>query len=148
MGRFEAITEQFITAINRHDLDAAAATYAEDTVAYDPMYPTPLTGRDAIREDFAATLRAFPDVRFEVLELLEQGDVGTAEMLLTGTNTGPLTTPMGEMPPTGKRVELKGAVYIRMDDRGLVAEERRYYDTGSLMRALGVTPEAAEVGAH
>jgi steroid delta-isomerase-like uncharacterized protein len=147
MGRFEELTKEFNDAINRHDADAAAATYAEDCVAHDPMYPDPLKGRSAIREDIATFFRAFPDMRFEVVNLLEKGDVGTAEMRFSGTNTGPLTTPTGdEVPPTGKRIDLLGAVYVKLGADGLVKEEHRYYDTAAFTRMLGLTPEAAEVG--
>lgn len=149
MGRFEELTKKFVDAANQHDADAVAETYAMECVAHDPMYPTPLAGRGAVREDAATFFRAIPDLRFEVIELLEKGDIGTAEMRVTGTNTGPLTTPGGdELPPTGKRVDFKGVVYVRLDTAGLIAEERRYYDTATFARQLGITPEPAEVAAR
>jgi steroid delta-isomerase-like uncharacterized protein len=148
MGRFQAITDRFISAANRHDPDAVAATYAEDCVVSDPRSPAPILGRAPVRAGFVADMRAFPDLRFEVLELLEKDDLGMAEMRLSGTNTGPLVTPMGELPATGKRVELNGAVFVRVDEDGLMVEEHRYFDTAAMMRQLGVMPEPAEVAVH
>jgi hypothetical protein len=40
-------------------------------VAYDPMYPEPLRGRDAIHRDTEGFLGAFPDLRFEVVTVIE-----------------------------------------------------------------------------
>lgn len=56
-----------------------------------------------------------------------------------GTHTGPLTTPIGVIPPTGKRIELSFAeVYIMRD--GKIRMMRAYWDTGTLMRQLGLVP--------
>ena len=67
MGKFTDTSRKIIDAINSHDIDAIANLYASDAVAYDPMYPQPLRGRDAIRKDYAVYLRGFPDLRFELL---------------------------------------------------------------------------------
>ena len=141
MGRFETVAKTFVDAINRKDLDAIARHYAENCTVEDPMNPAPLKGRNAVREDAAAFIRAFPDVRLEIGELLERGDVGMAEYRITGTNTGPMATPMGEVPPTGKRVDVHGSVYVRLHDQNLTVEEHRHYDVAGLMRALGLMPE-------
>jgi len=70
---------------------------------------------------------------------------------MTGTHTGPLESPTGEdIPPTKKRIELKAAVFGRLNDRGEIVEERRYYDVGTMLRQLGLVPEKADepVGAR
>ncbi len=121
-----------------------AAIYAQDCVAYDPFYPEPLRGRAAIEKDAADTFRAFPDVRFEVINIFEKGDRAVGEMRMTGTNNGPLATPTGEVPATGKRVEMRGALVGRINAENLIVEERRYYDTGTMMQQLGLAPQAAE----
>src|SRR2546422_6319662 len=80
MGRFETAGRKFIEAFNRHDADATAKLYANDCVVHDPLYPEPLVGRNAVKEDNANFFRAFPDIRFEIVEILDRGDVGSAEM--------------------------------------------------------------------
>ena len=152
MGKFEETTQKIAAAISKHDLDAHAKLYASDAVAYDPMYPQPLRGRDAIRKDTEIFLRAFPDMRFEALTVIEKDErTGSAEIRLSGTHTGPLQSPTGEeIPPTKKRVEVKGAVFARLNERGEIVEERRYYDVGTMLRQLGLVPEQAQepVGAQ
>jgi hypothetical protein len=67
---------------------------------------------------------------------------------MTGTHTEPLDAPTGEeIPPTNKRIELKGGVFGRLNDRGEIVEERRYYDVGTILRQLGIAPEAADATA-
>ena len=152
MGNFNDAGRKLIEGINAHNIDAATNVYASDAVAYDPMYPEPLRGRDAIRKDTATFFRAFPDLRFELVSIIEKDERnGAAEIRMTGTHTGPLESPTGEdIPPTKKRIELMGAVFGRLNDRGEIVEERRYYDVGTMLRQLGLVPEKADepVGAR
>jgi steroid delta-isomerase-like uncharacterized protein len=152
MGKFEEVSRNLAKAITAHDLDAVAKIYASDAIAYDPMYPEPLRGRDAIKKDTADFFRAFPDLRMEISNVIDKDDrLGAGEIRMTGTHTGPLATPTGgEVPPTNKRVDLKGAGFVRLNDKGEILEERRYYDVGTLLRQLGLMPEQAEepVGAR
>jgi hypothetical protein len=77
-----------------------------------------------------------PDLRVEVINIFEKGDRATGEINMTGTNNGPLATPMGEVPATGKRMDLRGALVGRINAENLIVEERRYYDTGTLISSL------------
>ena len=146
MGKYEAASRKFADTFNKHDLDGLAKLYAEDAVAYDPMYPEPLRGREAIRKDAAGFFRGFPDIRMEVITTLEKDDRnGADEIRMTGTQTGPLETPTGQvLPPTNKRVQMRGSGFARLNERGEIVEERRYYDVATLLRQLGIMPEPAE----
>ena len=146
MGKYQDASRKFADAFNKHDLDALAKLYAEDAIAYDPMYPEPLRGRAAIRKDAATFFRGFPDIRFEIITTIEKDDRnGADEIRMTGTHTGPLETPTGQdLPPTNKRVDLRGSSFVRLNERGEAVEERRYYDVATVLRQLGVMPEPAE----
>jgi steroid delta-isomerase-like uncharacterized protein len=146
MGKFQDTSRKVADAFNKHDLDALTKLYAEDAVAYDPMYPEPLRGRGAIRKDAATFFTGFPDIRLEIISTIEKDDrYGADEVRLTGTQTGPLETPMGQvLPPTGRRVEMRGGAFTRLNERGEIIEERRYYDVANVLRQLGVMPESAE----
>ncbi len=146
MGKYQDASRKFADTFNKHDLDGLAKLYAADAVAYDPMTPEPLRGRDAIRKDAATFFKGFPDIRFEIITTIEKDDRnGADEIRLTGTHTGPLETPTGEeLAPTNKRVELKGSAFARLNERGEIVEERRYYDVATFLRQLGLMPEQAE----
>jgi steroid delta-isomerase-like uncharacterized protein len=147
MTAFEDLAKKWTDAFNKHDARAVAAHYAQDSVAYDPFYPEPLKGRAAIEKDTADFFRGFPDLRVELINIFEKGDRAAGEIKMTGTNSGPLVTPMGEVPATGKRIDLRGALVGRINAENLIVEERRYYDTGTMMKQLGLAPEVAEAEA-
>ena len=144
MTAFEDLAKKWTDAFNRHDARAVASYYAQDCVAYDPFYPEPLRGRAAVEKDSADFFRAFPDLRIEVIDIFEKGDRAAGEIRMTGTNSGPLATPMGEVPATGKRLDLRGVLVGKINAENLIVEERRYYDTGTLMQQLGLAPQMAE----
>ena len=54
-----------------------------------------------------------------------------------GTHTGTLNTPGGAIPATGKKIELRFAEIYLMRD-GKIKTMRAYWDTGTLMRQLGL----------
>jgi len=146
MGKFEETTRKLADATTKHDGEAVARLYASDAVAYDPMYPQPLRGREAIKKDNTNFFRAFPDLRFEIVTVIEKDErTGAGEIRMTATHTGPLESPTGEeIPPTNKRIDLKGAAFVRLNEVGEIVEERRYYDVGTILRQLGLVPEQAE----
>jgi steroid delta-isomerase-like uncharacterized protein len=78
---------------------------------------------------------AFPDLTFEVRHQYSAGENGPAVIELTakGTHTGPL----GELPATGKTVEVLVCNIVESKD-GQIIREREYYDALSMMRQLGV----------
>ena len=149
MGKVEDVARKLGQALSKRDAEAAISLYAPDAVAYDPFYPEPLRGK-ALREDNEVFFRGFPDLRVDILTVIEKDDsTGALEMRFSGTNTGPMGTPQGsEMPPTNKRVDLRGAAFIRLDRNGKIVEERRYYDTSAMMRQLGLMPEPQAMAAH
>jgi steroid delta-isomerase-like uncharacterized protein len=146
VSKFEDARQKLAAAITKHDADAVANAFATDAVAYDPMYPEPIRGREAIRQEALGLIRGFPDLRFEIVNAIARDDqFGADEVRLTGTNTGPLATPTGaQIPPTNKRIDLRGASIVRLNGRGEVMEERRYYDVGTMLRQLGLVPDEAK----
>ena len=59
-----------------------------------------------------------------------------------GTHTGPLVLPDGtELPPTGKRVEVKGMELVRVRD-GKIVVDNLYYDNLAVAAQLGLLPQS------
>ena len=52
-------------------------------------------------------------------------------------STGPLQTPAGTIPATGKTLQLRFAEVFEMRD-GKIKTTRAYWDTATLMRQLGL----------
>ncbi|MBI4337827.1 MAG: ester cyclase [Chloroflexi bacterium] len=127
-----------LEAFNRHEVEGVAELYAPGATVYDPLYPQPLRGRESIKKDWQEFIKAFPDIRMTATHILATGDTAAVEAVLTGTHKGPLTGPTGTIPPTNRRVELRGSFFVRCDPQGQILEERRYFDTASMMAQLGM----------
>jgi steroid delta-isomerase-like uncharacterized protein len=135
-GKF-SIQDQ-VGALNRHDPDGFAGFYTADAVIEDPQYPEPLKGRAAIRKDIAAFVAAFPDLEFTVKSVLQDGNSVAFDGVGKGTHKGPMVGPEGEIPATNRPMQVRFAALLRVNDEGLITEERRYFDLAGLMQQLGV----------
>lgn len=78
---------------------------------------------------------SMPDAQVHLDSLTAQGDVVVTEHTGCGTQTGPLNTPMGAIPPTGKTIRLQFAEVFGMRG-GKIKTMRAYWDTATLMRQL------------
>lgn len=132
------LLEDQVAAINAHDAERLAAFYSEDAVVRDPQYAEPLHGRAAVTNDSSDFFAAFPDLRAEVTCSVISDSIIAAEMTLAGTHTGPLRLPSGEIPPTGRPLRFAMAFFSRIDESGLIVDERRYYDVADQLEQLGL----------
>jgi|SRR5215211_5122793 len=135
------LLERYVERYNAGDLDTVMELYAEDAVQIMP--DGIFEGRDAIRARLAQDLVAVPDAVHTVRSFVEQGDSFADEWTFVGTQTGPFPLPDGtELPPTGKRVEVKGMEFVQMRD-GKIVVDNLYYDYLGIAAQLGLIPQAA-----
>ena len=132
--------ERGIESFNAHDLEALARDSAADIVSTAPG-DTKLQGPQALKEYNKAWLRAFPDAKIEVKNTIVAGKTAVVEAVFHGTHAGPLTTPMGEVPPTGRKIAGE-FVQIFEVDRGLVKRVHLVFDQVDLMTQLGLASAA------
>src|SRR5438128_6971101 len=55
---------------------------------------------------------AFPDLKHEIVREMESGDSYCCEMVMTGTHTGTMRTPKGDLPATGKKIRMVTCDYV------------------------------------
>jgi steroid delta-isomerase-like uncharacterized protein len=81
-----------------------------------------------------------PDVKGDVELVLINGHNGVSVALVTGTQTGVLKTPMGDIPPTKKKIGVQVAHAAHFTDDGKSVDKERYYqDLGEQMGQLGLS---------
>lgn len=142
MGEAREVMDRVTQAFNDHDVDAAAACYAEDAVAVTPDAGE-IRGRDAIRSYLKGQMDAFPDGGFEYIQKHEAGDVAIDEGLVTGTHTGSLATPSGpDLEPTGRQIRLRSCDIATVQG-GVITAHRFYFDQMEFLGQLGLLPDAA-----
>ena len=130
------VADKVVKAYMSVDPVAMANLYAEDAVVFEAGEV--IRGRKAIQEYLESMVMAFPDFKIEFLTVIPSGNHIAFEMLVRGTHTGPMRTPEGEIPPSGKKVEFKAVWIGRISPEGLIEEDRSYYDTAEFMRQLGL----------
>ncbi|MDQ3996086.1 MAG: ester cyclase [Gemmatimonadota bacterium] len=123
----------WLDGLNRGDVSAAPETFAPDCIVHITGSPDPLRGPDAFAQFVGGLLAAFPDVHFEVEDQVESGDTVAVRWTAEGTHTQPL----GNIPPTGKRVRIDGIVFDRLAG-GKVVERWEQWDQTGMLRQLGL----------
>jgi predicted ester cyclase len=99
------------------------------------------TGVSGVRQVVEMERRGFPDLRYEILREIEEGDLVVQHATVRGTHLGPIFG----VAPTGRRVEWKEIHIARMRD-GRCAEHWGCNDMASLWVQLGrATPVATAV---
>lgn len=130
------IAQQYFDAWNRHDAAAAWATFAETGSYSDPTTRRRLSG-EAFRGYMDGLFQAFPDASFEVVSAgLAAPDLVAAQWIMRGTNTGP----MSGLPPTGRKIELAGADFIRVAN-GKILTVDGYFDSRAIPEQIGLQVE-------
>src|ERR1041385_5920286 len=110
-------------------------------LANDVIYSETGTGRriegaDAYLELCHGWRDAFPDVVGTITDSAGGDGVAVLEIRWQGTHTGPLQTPAGIMPATGKRVAADASFWARFEgDR--MRELRHHLDVLTLLQHVG-----------
>jgi steroid delta-isomerase-like uncharacterized protein len=120
------IVDNYRQTFNSHDAAAMAQLYTEDAVYVAIGQQKPLHGRTALQESYANVIRAYPDAETVFNLIMVSEDHFMAEGVIQGTNTGPMSTPEGDIPPTGQKFEMKIAFIAKVTPDGLIAEDRTY----------------------
>jgi steroid delta-isomerase-like uncharacterized protein len=133
--RAARLLQQHQDALNRHDVPALVALYAEDAVLFSPMFET-VSGRDGIGRSYEQLFTIFPDYSIEMRDALSLFDGDRAARFSTVTAT-PQVELFG-LPPGEQRIEYQAARLYRFRD-GLIASEHRIYDFGGILARLEKT---------
>lgn len=142
MTKARELSDRYTDAINAHDPGAIGALFAEDGTLEEPAGKA--VGRDEVVGYWEQFFTAFPDVRVVDEAEGDGGDIALNEWSAVATHLGPLETPDGTVPPTGKAVALRGCDVIGVGD-GLIKRHRAYYDQVELLTQLGLVPATATV---
>ncbi|TMC49678.1 MAG: ester cyclase [Chloroflexi bacterium] len=138
MSRLRELVDRHYHGINSHNMNIAVEVFHPDVEAAMPGAP-PTRGVDAHREYGDVLMSAIPDMTVAIKEVYEGPDTIIVEGTFSGTQTGTLTGPGGDIPATGRRFELDYCDVFKVRD-GKVVAHRVYFDQLSLLGQLGVTP--------
>ena len=126
------IVDKLEDAWNGRNIDALDEFFAPDFVRIVNNQPE-AKGVEGYKKAIADFRTAYPDLKLTLDNTLYAENGGATRWVLTGTNTGP-----GQMPPTGKSVNIWGLSIVHITN-GKVTKEIVAYDNQVLMEQLGYT---------
>ncbi len=129
------IIRQSFDAWNAHDPERYVKNLDDNWRAESDTLPAPLSGHAAARDFLKLYVTAFPDLRFEIDQMLASGDFVVTRWTATGTHRGPL---MG-IPPTNRTSVTHGCGVTEVKN-GKQIHDWIYWDVANLLRQLGVMP--------
>jgi steroid delta-isomerase-like uncharacterized protein len=135
--QLKALTlEGFKRMFNSGDLDFVDETIARGAIDHQEPEGTDFA---AHLKHVISTLRtAFPDLHFEVQELVCEGDLVACRSTMTGTHQGPLEMgPLAGLAVNGTEIEVPHMHFFRYDAEGRVTDLWHVWNTLTLARQLG-----------
>jgi len=137
-----ATARETIEAFNASDWDRLRALLNEDSVYNELGTQRQFQGPDAFVEIMQGWRAAFPDVEGTVTNAIASGNTVALEISWQGTHTGPLESPGGTIPASGKALVMSTQVIVFEGNK--VKENRQYFDSLTLLQQMGVVLAAQE----
>jgi ketosteroid isomerase-like protein len=101
-------------------------------------------GHEELRGWLQPFWQGFSSYRHDLSRVIESGDTVWAEGVWSGMNDGPLVTPGGEAPATGRQVTFRFGMSVVIDaEAGHATAVSLYFDQLDFLGQLGMIPEGA-----
>lgn len=128
------IVQRYFTEVwNSGQLDVLDELLDPQYINHTPSTPNPPPGPAGLKPIVAALRKAFPDLHYEIKDLIVNDSMAVARVIMRGTQTGDL---FGQ-PPTGKKIAVN-QINIEKIRHGKIVEHWRVTDELTLMKQLGV----------
>jgi steroid delta-isomerase-like uncharacterized protein len=134
------IAREHVDAFNSGDWERLQAGFTADARYNELGTQRKTEGPEKIVELFKGWKTAFPDAAGTVTSAACSGNTAALEVMWKGTHTGPLETPMGTIPASGKRQETPAAIFFTFEG-SKIKQNRQYFDSMTLLKQIGAQPE-------
>jgi steroid delta-isomerase-like uncharacterized protein len=138
-GNADLIRRLYERAFSGRDLAFVDEVHGPGYCYHDTTVPHATEDHASYMERTATFMAAFPDATMSIEDVFGCGDRVTGRTVMRGTHTDPL----GELPPTGRRVQLASTIVYRFED-GRVVEEWEIFDKLGMYQQLGIAPPEAD----
>jgi steroid delta-isomerase-like uncharacterized protein len=127
-----------VLAFNEKNWTAVRAAITSDFLCDEVGTARKVQGADETIAMWQGWATAIPDARATFHHELASGNAAVLEVTWKGTHNGPLQTPTGTIPATGKRIEVRACMVVEIaGDKAKL--QRHYFDMATLLQQLGVT---------
>ncbi len=139
MSKHTEIAQKSVDAFNSREWDKLASYRTPNSVYDEVSTGRRMRGHSEIMEGMKGWTNAFKDLKGTVTNTMEHGDTVVLEISWKGTHNGPLDTPSGPIPPSGRSVTNRSVQVLRFEN-DKIAENRHYFDQLNMLRQLGALP--------
>lgn len=130
--RNRKIGERYFEEVwNKGRVDVLDELLTPDYINHTPSTPNPPRGPGGLKPIVQAIRAGFPDLRYEIQDIVVTPERVVMRVIMTGTNTGVL---FGK-PPTGKAIRVNQINIEKIRD-GRISEHWRVTDEAELQRQL------------
>lgn len=140
MGEAREVVQGKYAATNDQNPERMRSYYSPQVVKEVPGGL--LRGSDAIVAFVATFWEAFPNLKLTITNVVEEGSEVAIRVRMTGTHLGTLHSPGGDIPATGREVDLSFSDDFEVVG-GLIVSSHLYLDRLALLEQLGVMPAPA-----
>lgn len=137
----EEVLNGSLEAWNAHDQDRWIE-YATESIEVVVSGGVRASGLEGAAQLYDTWHEAFPDNRVEPTLILVDGANGMHESHFRGTHTGTMRTPGGDIPATGRRVDIPIVALLAVEGEKL-GSFRVYFDRLDMLGQLGLADSAA-----
>jgi len=139
------LIDRFVNELwNEGRLDVADEIFAENCVTHQLLSGAPTDalprGPEAIKEHVAAWVASFPDLRFNIEQILSEGDRAMTQLRVEGTHQG---TWLG-IPPSGKNIQIRMFTVHHVVNNKIV-EDWVLVESLGVFQQLEVVPNTADL---
>ena len=130
----KVLADKTLEVWNTGNLSLFDEILSPDIVLHEVDISEDFVGIEANKAYVTSARTAYPDFNVTFDEIIITGDYTVIRWTVTGTNTGPI----GDSPPTGKKINFSGAMISHVVD-GKALETWQYYNNAAIMIQLGYT---------
>lgn len=137
MPRNSDIAENLYDAFNARDFDRSLSLAAPDVKWVNLTTGEEYRGHEGMRNYMTRWTSAFPDAKVTIRKITADEETVVTEFEGKGHHDGVLKLPNGEIPPTGRDVDMPFCEIVRVKN-GQIVEGRIYFDSATMLRQLGI----------
>jgi len=132
----EMVVQSMYEAFSKKDFDKLDSLGSSQSEWVEVAFESSQKGPLAIRQSWEEWSKVFPDGQIEIQSLISDEDHVIVRGIGRGTHQGVFSTPIGELQPTGQRVEIPFCDVIELSD-GKIIKAHSYFDFQTFLRQLG-----------
>lgn len=134
------LAKEIYELFNNNKIEELSALYSEHSVLLNVPTNEIFKGKAGAKSSASRWRTAFSDAKCVISNQAVTEDSIVTEFNGVGTNDGQLETPMGLIPPTGRKVNIPFVEVLKIKN-GKIEGSKLYYDTATMLRQLELFAE-------